>query len=356
MQRYMRLLGAFLLASILVNPGLLIAQARQQQARQQQPGQSDAQAQNQARAAQQQAMHNQQDQARRAQMQQVQALQQQRNAQEQSLRTQEQAARVAQQQAMQNQRTQRAQQAPQLQQAQQRSFQARNAVPLQKAVSMPIAGAGIPPEQQKHAQQAANNLRTHLSAVPMSAAPSNMMAVRNRQMSNYLNNGAAEINGQRLQINRENTMFNQVGPSAWPYWYHAQPGWVYSDGFVLGSLIQVGLNWLQWGWHPYYGPPPSGFICASDYVPTPWVYIPAYGLWRQPGVMSYSPAGPGPEYTQPITVEAFEPLQLQIRDPFTGFVQAQPENTVYLYDAYYYPDQGRWGYTNHHGYFVWVNV
>ena len=69
----------------------------------------------------------------------------------------------------------------------------------------------------------------------------------------------------------------------------------------LGSLAN-GLDWLRWGWHPYYGPLPDGFV-ATDYVPTPWIYFPAYGLWRQPGIMGWAPSGPPFNYSGPISVE-----------------------------------------------------
>ncbi|HEY9758172.1 MAG TPA: hypothetical protein V6C97_23605 [Oculatellaceae cyanobacterium] len=103
------------------------------------------------------------------------------------------------------------------------------------------------------------------------------------------------------------------------------------------------MDWLRCGWHPYYGPPPDGFLCASDYIPTTWIYFPAYGLWQQPGVYSWAPSGPPFEYTGPITVEVLEPRHVHVRDPYTGWERTQVMNVVYLYKAFYDEEYEHWG-------------
>ena len=129
-----------------------------------------------------------------------------------------------------------------------------------------------------------------------------------------------------------------------------------ASGFTFGNSIQADLNWLRWGWHPYYGPQPDGFVCARDYAPTPWIYIPAYGTWRQPGINAYVPYGPPEDYTGPISVEVFEPRQVNVSVPFGGWMPQQVINAVYFYNAYYFPEAGRYGYMNRHGNWIWLNL
>ena len=80
----------------------------------------------------------------------------------------------------------------------------------------------------------------------------------------------------------------------------------------------------------------------------PWM-----NQWRQPGQMAYAMGGPPPEYTMPITVEAIEPVRTMVPDNF-GIMVPRMINQVFMYNAYYYPQFGRWGYMNRHGFFVWV--
>jgi hypothetical protein len=230
-----------------------------------------------------------------------------------------------------------------------------NVVPTAKAVSMPVLEPGATAQEQQHAAATTKNLQAHLIAVPGSHAPQNLSGLRNTTVNDYFNNFRTTVNNRQISINRQNTNFYQVPPTQFPHWWQPAPGWTYSNGFSLGSL-PCGADWLGWGWHPYWGPPPEGFVCESDYVPTPWFYIPAAGLWRQPGVMGYADYGPPYDYEGPITVEVMEPRHVQIRDPFTGWVNDRVVNVVYFYNAYYYPDFERYGYMNRHGYFIWLNL
>jgi hypothetical protein len=229
-------------------------------------------------------------------------------------------------------------------------------VPTAKAVSMPVLEPGASPQEQEHAAAATKNLQARLIAVQGNQAPQNVPAIRNSTVNNYFNNYRTTINNRQISINRQNTNFNIVPPTQFPHWYQPEPGWTYSNGFCLGNLITVGADWLGWGWHPYYGPPPEGFVCESDYIPTPWVYVPAAGLWRQPGVMGYADYGPPYDYEGPITVEVMEPRHIHVRDPFTGWMNDRVVNVVYFYNAYYYPEFERYGYMNRHGYFIWLNL
>jgi hypothetical protein len=331
----------------------------------------------QARRMQEQAIKAQQDAARAAQAQAI-KLQQDaaRAAQEQAIKSQQGAARMAQEQAARAQAAQeeashRAQQtfeheqfAPTINKvgtaAFMRPFVPRpfkeEAMPLKKAVSMPVVDPNATAEQQAHAQEMARNLESHLIAVPSSQVPPNISAIRNFSLNNYTNNYQAYVGGQPIYINRENTLIYPVPYGSYPYWYQPEPGWIYSNGFELGSVCRVGLDWLRWNWHPCYGPPPEGFICARDYVPTPWVYVPGYGLWMQPGICGYASSGPPYDYTGPITVELIEPRHVHVRDPFNGWEQTRTIDVLYLYNAYFYPEYERWGYMNHHGNFIWLNI
>jgi hypothetical protein len=185
-------------------------------------------------------------------------------------------------------------------------------------------------------------------------APQNGAGIRNSTVNNYFNNYRATVNNRQISINRQNTNFYNVPPTQFPQWWQPDAGWTYSNGFTIGSL-PCNSDWLGYGWHPYWGPPPDGFVCESDYVPTPWFYIPAAGLWRQPGVMGYADYGPPYDYEGPITVEVMEPRHVHVRDPFTGWTNDRVINVVYFYNAYYYPEFERYGYMNRHGYFIWLN-
>ncbi len=229
-------------------------------------------------------------------------------------------------------------------------------VPLNKALSMPVLAEGANAQQQEHAQQVQQNLQAHLMAFPLNQGPTNINAIRNASINNYFNNYRGNWNNQAYEINRANTFVNQLPPNDYPYWYHPEPNWVFANSFVFGNNMNCGLDWLRWGWHPYYGPPPEGFVCAADYIPTPWIYIPAYGVWRQPGLMGYAESGPPYDYTGPISVEVLEPRHVSVRDPYTGYMDARVVNVVYMYNAFYYPEEERWGYMNRHGYFLFLNL
>jgi hypothetical protein len=231
-------------------------------------------------------------------------------------------------------------------------------LPLAKAISMPVLQANISAEEREHAQVVLQNLNTHLLPVAAAQAPPNWGSTSAGSISNYVNNYNTIINNQPIVINRQNTYINPVPQYEYPAWWN--PGsygaWRFSNGFILGSLINVGLDWLRWGWHPYYGPPPEGFVSAVNYIPTQWIYVPAYGLWRQAGIMGWSQFGPPYDYTGPITVETLEPKHVSVRDPYTGLEDTTIINVPYLYNAFYYPEEERWGFMNRHDYFVWLNV
>jgi hypothetical protein len=227
-------------------------------------------------------------------------------------------------------------------------------IPTAKAVSMPVLEPGATAQEQQHAAAATKNLQRHLIAVPANQAPQNGAGIRNSTVNNYFNNYRATVNNRQISINRQNTNFYNVPPTQFPQWWQPDAGWTYSNGFTIGSL-PCNSDWLGYGWHPYWGPPPDGFVCESDYVPTPWFYIPAAGLWRQPGVMGYADYGPPYDYEGPITVEVMEPRHVHVRDPFTGWANDRVINVVYFYNAYYYPEFERYGYMNRHGYFIWLN-
>jgi len=139
---------------------------------------------------------------------------------------------------------------------------------------------------------------------------------------------------------------------SWPSWYKPTPGWGFTDSMMLGS-IRAELNWLRWGWPKYYGPQPAVFMYQTGYVPTPWIYVPWLNQWQQFGQMAYCGAPP-PDYTMPITVETVEPVEITAVNEF-GIPVREIVNQIVMYNAYYYPLFGRWGYINRQGYFVWVN-
>ena len=230
-------------------------------------------------------------------------------------------------------------------------------VPLQKAAAVPMFDqALISAEEREHAQRLMLNLQQHLCPIPMAQAPSNYNVWPQQNLDYYVNNYKTYCNDQPLFITRENTFVNPVPVSDYPYWYQPEPGWVYSNGFTLGNMIRAGLDWLGFGWHPYYGPTPSGFMCAANYMPTPYTYYPAYGLWRVAGTNGWAQGGPPFDYSGPISVEVIEPRRVAIADPITGWRHSRYINVPYLYNAFYYPEFDRWGYANRHKYFVWLNV
>ena len=140
-----------------------------------------------------------------------------------------------------------------------------------------------------------------------------------------------------------------------PSWYQPLPNWQYVNGFNLANM-NVGPSWLSWGWPSWYGPAPTGFVCAQDYVPTPWIYFPALGQWREAGAFGYDPYGPDEYYTGPISVEVVEPVEVPGYNPYGFGGNVQIINEVFMYNAYYFPEVGRWGYMDRHGYFIWLNI
>jgi len=371
-------------------------QAQQQAGRQQQ--QEQRKEQEQAARQQQQEQKRQQEQAGRQQQEQQKREQEQASKQQQQeqKREQQQAQRQQQQQQEQLSKSQQREQGKEQERAQREQPERLNAammppergtaggaggrgdrgfnpavvrtrpadprplsvtpLPLNKAISMPYLAGHVSAEEQEHASAVMNNLQEHLVPVAPNFAPQNMPQITNYSVNNYLNNYQTYVNNQPIVINSGNTFFNPIPQYQYPYWYHPEPGWAYSNGFSLGNLFHVPMNWLGFGWHPYYGPPPEGFICASNFVPTPWIYVPAYGLWRQPGIPGWAPYGPPYDYTGPITVQILEPRHVEVMDPYTGGAHAQTMNVIYLYNAFYYPEMEHWGYMNRRHCFVWINA
>jgi hypothetical protein len=227
---------------------------------------------------------------------------------------------------------------------------------LQKAVPMPFLPANANAGERQHLEDVQNNLQQHMYAVAAADAPANFNSMPKFARQAYFNNYQTMINNQQFIINRQNTFLNPLDQNQWPVWYQPQPNWQFCNGFTLGGSAVADLNWLRWGWHPYYGPQPDGFVCANDYVPTPWIYVPAYGTWRQPGVNSYAAYGPPYDYTGPISVEVFEPRHVNVDIPFVGSLLQRVINAVYFYNAYYYPEYGRYGYMNRHNSWIWLNL
>jgi hypothetical protein len=380
--------------------------AQQEQAHQLQA--QELKAQEEARRGQEQALRVQEESARNAQMAAVKAQQQEalraqqgmRTQQEQALRVQQEGARNQQEQSvkMQQQAVRaQAEQARAQEHAQQNAQQAAvegqknqakaeeegaraqtristtggapgfarsftpkpvqgRTLPIGQAISMPVLEANANAQQQEHAAQVTRNLQAHLIAIDKNQYPTNINAIRNATLNSYMNNYPSFVNNRRYLINRSNTYVNTVPANEYPYWYHPEPNWMYANSFVYGSELNCNVDWLRWGWHPYYGPPPDGFVCSRDYVPTPWIYVPAYGVWRQPGLMGYASSGPPYDYTGPITVEVLEPRHVHVRDPYTGFMNSSVVNVIYMYNAYFYPEDERWGYMDRHDCFIWLNL
>jgi hypothetical protein len=226
-------------------------------------------------------------------------------------------------------------------------------VPFNQAAPAPYAPPNLNPQQQQAFQHAQQNMQNNQFAVPANQAPPNYQNYQSAQTSSYMNNWGTTLGGQPITINAGNTYVNPIAQSAWPSWYQPTPGWGFTTGLVLGS-VAAGLRWLTWGWPKYYGPHPVGFMYPTGYLPTPWIYRPWANQWRQPGEMAYAVGGPPPEYNMPITVEAVEPMQVMVPGP-GGVPMQETINQLYMYNAYYYPNFGRWGYFNRQGYFIWVN-
>jgi hypothetical protein len=159
------------------------------------------------------------------------------------------------------------------------------------------------------------------------------------------------INNQMIPMTPGTALLN-VAP--YPQWYQPLPNWQYASGFNLGSL-NCGPSWLGWGWPSWCGPAPAGFFCGTDYGPTPYIYFPAAGQWREAGVFGWVD-GPDEDYTGPISVEVVEPVEIPVGFNPYGGPGMEVINQVFMYDAYYFPDAGRWGYMDRHGYFIWLNI
>lgn len=232
----------------------------------------------------------------------------------------------------------------------------RSQVGLQKARLMPFINQNASFEEQQQARLEQRNLQAHMTALPINQAPPNYQQLPTEQTSNYFNNYQTYVNNQPLTINSQNTSFNPCPQGQWPSWWQPTPGWTYANGFTLGNLIRCGLNFLGLGWRPYYGPPPTGFVCAANYFPTPWIYSPYQASWIQPGATTFTEMGPDEGYTGPITVQVMEPVVAWIPQAYGGPPVQTTINQLVMYDAFYYPQFGRWGYVNRAGYFIWVNA
>jgi hypothetical protein len=229
-------------------------------------------------------------------------------------------------------------------------------VRIDKAHSMPVLEGNVSAEEREHANLVNQNLTSHLYAVAANQGPQTFGETQNYWHNAYFNNYPIVWNNQTAYLTPQNCFVNVVQPNQWPYWYNAQPGWQYCNGFSLGNMVNVAANWLGFGWHPYYGPQPEGFVCATNYFPTLWTYVPAYGLWRVAGEQGWAPSGPPYDYTGPISVQIWEPRHVDVRDPYTGWTTKRVVNVLYMYNAFFFPEMERWGYTNRHGYFVWLNL
>jgi len=227
-------------------------------------------------------------------------------------------------------------------------------VPVRQAWPVPFFHPHLNAQQREQAELAQRNMEHHLYAVKADHAPEGWQHYGPAQVNNYMNNYQTTINNRSIWINSGNTYCNPCPASGCPSWYQPTPGWGFTTGLMLGS-ISAGLNWLRWGWPGYFGAVPTGFMYQTSYVPTPWMYVPWANQWRQPGVMGYAAEGPPQDYTMPITVQVVEPVQTTMTDPATGETVPTTINQVIMYNAYYYPQFGRWGYMNRQGYFVWVD-
>jgi hypothetical protein len=223
--------------------------------------------------------------------------------------------------------------------------------PFPQASPSPFLRGNVSAAQRAQAQQAYQNMQNNIT--PVQQAPGNFQQVANAGTGAYMNNYATTLGGQPISINSGNTYVNNVPQGGYPGWWgggggggwQPGPGWGWSNGFVVGSAISAGLPWLRFGWPHYYGPAPAGFIYPPGYFPTPWIYNQLSGQWRQPGEPGWASGPPPADYTMPITVQAIEPIETG-----NGTI-----NQIVMYNAFYHPRFGRWGYRNRQGFFVWVN-
>ncbi len=126
-------------------------------------------------------------------------------------------------------------------------------------------------------------MRSHLTAVPMSQAPGIIARVRNAQMSSYYNNYPFAVNNQQYYINRQNTRYYAVNQGNYPDWYQPGGNWSFCNGFMLGSAINIGMDWLGSDWQPDYGHSQSGSFA-------PMTSLPLHGCMSPPQISGGSPA------------------------------------------------------------------
>lgn len=93
------------------------------------------------------------------------------------------------------------------------------------------------------------------------------------------------------------------------------------------------------------------FFTYNHWCPTTWFY---YGnsCWFRPGYgYYYSP----PAYNQPITVVVEETYTELEWDPFLNANVPVSKTVTWYYNAYWYPAQGAYGYTDCNGQFHWMS-
>ena len=195
-------------------------------------------------------------------------------------------------------------------------LRAKNRLAFEKATPFPQLADNITQAQREQANRWQENFRNHVVAVPISQAPPNYSSLMYNERQRYWQN-PIYINNQSYNINPANTQFFAVPPSQYPWWYQANPNWTYASGFSLGRLGIIGMSWLLGAWQPYYGTPPSGFVCAADFFQLPGYICPNTTPGRSPACRLTSTdrmrITPGP-----ITVEVVEPVQSWVRDQWTG--------------------------------------
>jgi hypothetical protein len=224
----------------------------------------------------------------------------------------------------------------------------------QKPLSVPFVIRSTTGEQRHQFQTFQQNLSTRLTAVAPSQAPKSFAEKKSAQLDTYFKDYPAFVNHQAITINKKNTYIREVQPTQYPVWYERKSGWTYCNGFILGTAVQVKPDWFGFDWPTQLGTPPEGFLCQTDYVPTPWLYVTYNDQWRRAGETAYG-KGPDSDYTGPISVETVEPVTGKFPDKF-GVPVAQTVNVLNFYNAFYQIESARWGYFNKQGNFVWLNI
>jgi hypothetical protein len=221
---------------------------------------------------------------------------------------------------------------------------------FREAFSPPVLSPRISVIQQADLALAERNLQQNLLFVSASQIPADFAAMKLVQSTHYFNNYNTTIAGQSITINPTNSYVKPAPRNQWPPGYQQSSDFGVGNGFLLGSLF-ANLNWLLWGWPTAYGAQPNSFIYAEGYFPTPWIYVTWANRWRVHGQPGYAPEGPPADYTMPISVEVVESLRVMSG----GGAIPKKTNQLFLYNAFYYPAYGRWGYKNRTGTFVWLN-